>query len=619
MTMTGLALSVHGFHHQTLIVAGARSCFSCLKQRPHPKHGVHTTNINTINNNQQRHFMSINDNQEHQTQENTNLIMMNQKTLQELDSCQSATAARRVIQQALNGDSDGSTDTDTDSNGDSNGDGNGNGNDPLIRFDSVQIPPGATDRKTISDAELALMTGIRSNSNSNYKVTELIETNGDRDADRASLFLLCLFVASTGSAVVLGERLSTFTYLGGHRIPEIVRFVVVWVLSFAPLGFVGAGIATPDLVQQALITIQSYVLPSYKKRMIQHEAGHFLLAHLLGNPIQSYRANDSSAMNNAVQFYPLADSDVGKQKAQLLGFDRPRQRRRDDSSSSSSKRNTSGRSGTSYGDNNGEDEVPMIPILEDREYFSKGGRGNDLVDRSVFRDMNKKSPQKEALYRMGELMTGPNDPSQVWPYKKGFDHATLDELSVVSLGGACAEILGFGNAEGAAADISQLKLLLNNAEPPLTESQMETRVRYGIGYGMSLLRRHLRELDALAAVMERQGSIAECVMAIEMTARNAHDGAEDKDADVDVDPRAYEESRKEVLLGSNNPVERFLLQQVLGGGKNAAQTSNVSEGKGGGETQSNWTDSVTDEPFYAAIAVAGLFFLWAANGGLSLH
>jgi hypothetical protein len=99
------------------------------------------------------------------------------KQLQDqLDNCQSGTAARRVIesnfvQSAL--------------------------------YNSVTIPPDSS-AKGMSDGDLAIMTRIR---NRKYGIMDLIELNGDRDADRASLAVLSVFMASTISALLANQSL----------------------------------------------------------------------------------------------------------------------------------------------------------------------------------------------------------------------------------------------------------------------------------------------------------------------------------------------------------------------------------------------------------------------------
>ena len=68
-----------------------------------------------------------------------------------------------------------------------------------------------------------------------------------------------------------------------------------------------------------LVSIQRNVFPTYRQRMIQHEAAHFLMGHLLGLPIKGYATN---AVKSAVEFYPLNDPEIGRDRVQSLGFDR---------------------------------------------------------------------------------------------------------------------------------------------------------------------------------------------------------------------------------------------------------------------------------------------------------
>ena len=156
------------------------------------------------------------------------------RVLQALEDCRTGTAARRVLKQAFDGTN--------------------------ALYNSINIPVGASDQG-ISDGDLAIQTKIR---NKKYGVFDLIDLNGDRDADRASAGVLGVFVASSFSAIVANQNLPG---------PEILRFLVVWIFSFAPLGLVGYGIATPEKLQTLLVSLQRNIFPSYRKRMIQHEAG----------------------------------------------------------------------------------------------------------------------------------------------------------------------------------------------------------------------------------------------------------------------------------------------------------------------------------------------------------
>jgi hypothetical protein len=349
--------------------------------------------------------------------------------------------------------------------------------------------------------------------------------------------------------------------------PEIIRFLVVWILTFAPLALVGYGLKDADGLQTLLVQVQRQLLPRYRKRMVQHEAGHFLMAHLLGYPIAGYEAN---AVKNAVSFYPLADVDRGQSVANLLGFDPPKMRLTD--------------------------RIAVALNIEDKPFFSQEGSGGTMVqEQSVFRDVGKRN-----YTAFAKLLPSTNDPSKAWPYR-GFDEATLDKLSVVSVAGVCAEIIAFGNAEGGLADFGQLRQLLAAADREMTEREMETRIRFALGYTMSQLRRHLGALDALAQAMERDASVADCVIAMEECTDTGG-------------PIGYERQRR-LNFRNEGTIENFLL-----GGRVDSDVweDRYVEGKGGG-SKKQVIRLTGDDPFYLAIAIAVGFFLWATAGGLSLH
>lgn len=206
---------------------------------------------------------------------------------------------------------------------------------------------------------------------------------------------------------------------------------------------VGFGIGNTGKLQAFLVSVQRQIFPVYRKRMVQHEAGHFLMAHLLGYPIAGYSTN---AVKNAVEFFPLSDKDVGRDKAEMLGFDRQYSR--------------------------GDDESPGArtrPRTNDAPFFSPQGSGAvDLESQSVFR--NVKNYTDNPFLKIATQ----NQPRNSWPYR-GFDHGTVDKLAVVSCAGVCAEIISFGYAEGGLADLGQLQQILANAEPELTERDKENR------------------------------------------------------------------------------------------------------------------------------------------------
>jgi hypothetical protein len=151
----------------------------------------------------------------------------------------------------------------------------------------------------------------------------------------------------------------------------------------------------------------------------------------------------------------------------------------------------------------------------------------------------------------------------------------------------------------------------------MTERDIDNRIRFALGYTMTQLRRHLAALDALADVMDRDGSISECVMAIEACASNpsGNDGI----------LQDYETRRKDekIFAQTNNnniPLLRVLEPLILGEPKTIdVKEDRMVEGKGGGYKKQSTPLLTGDDPFYLAMGVAAVFLLWASSGGLSLH
>lgn len=299
------------------------------------------------------------------------------------------------------------------------------------------------------------------------------------------------------------------------------------------------------------------------------------MAHLVGYPIAGYRVN---AVKNAVELYPLQDANRGQDMARLLGFDESsaRQGRQMVTSTTNEAR-----------------EVPP--------FFSDEGRGALLVQQqSVFR--KDKNFTDNPYLKLPSL----DDPTGAWPYR-GFDETTLDKLTLVALGGVCAEILAFGNAEGGLADISLLKQIFQSSEEEITEREVTNRIRYGLGLTITQLRRHLGVLDALAETMEMDGSVAQCIASMEECENlSGQDGIMG-----DYEVRRRQKFRTE---GAG-----WIEQIFLGGDRNIDTDENrMVEGKGGGYHKQGFR-LTGDDPLYAAMAVSLGFLLWASSGGLTLH
>jgi hypothetical protein len=143
----------------------------------------------------------------------------------------------------------------------------------------------------------------------------------------------------------------------------------------------------------------------------------------------------------------------------------------------------------------------------------------------------------------------------------------------------------------------------------MDQKEMDNRTKFALGYAMVLLRSNLGALDALAEVMERDGTVEECIVAIE-TCNNVSGAALGGD---------YDKIRRERFRSEQNGLSGWIENTFLGGGKTIdVEDLSVVEGRGGGERKRGF-QMTGDDPFYAAMAVAFAFFAWASNGGLSLH
>ncbi len=340
----------------------------------------------------------------------------------------------------------------------------------------------------------------------------------------------------------------------------------------------GFGIGNTEKLQAFLVSVQRQIFPVYRKRMVQHEAGHFLMAHLLGYPIAGYSTN---AVKNAVEFYPLNDADAGTDKARSLGFDKQTASRLNEM-----------------------DEPRQRPRVNDAPFFSPEGSGaEELQTQSVFR--NDKNYTDNPFLKIATE----NQPRNSWPYR-GFTHQTIDKLAVVSVAGVCSEIMAFGYAEGGLADLNQLQQFFANAEPELTDREKENRIRFAMGYTMTQLRLHLGCLDALAEVMDRGGSVAECVSAIERTKYvSGNNGLMGDDYEL--------RRRKEMKASSLGIFEQLFLSPR----DVDAEEDRLVQGAGGGYKQEKkkLINISGDDPLYLAGAVACLFVAYATSGGISLH
>lgn len=98
--------------------------------------------------------------------------------------------------------------------------------------------------------------------------------------------------------------------------------------------------------------------------------------------------------------------------------------------------------------------------------------------------------------------------------------ADINCLSVVSLAGAVAECISFGNARGVFGDLQQLGVFMSRCDPPMGSSRQQSQTRWAAATAHDLLTAHKAELEATAAALRQKCTVAECIAAIETCHRS---------------------------------------------------------------------------------------------------
>lgn len=111
--------------------------------------------------------------------------------------------------------------------------------------------------------------------------------------------------------------------------------------------------------------------------------------------------------------------------------------------------------------------------------------------------------------------------------EKFLDEDQVNVYAVSAMAGVVGEATKFETVEGQTADLVDLQKILNrtagpagsNRTAPLTNAQQQNVTRWAAWTAARLLKNYAEEYEALQAVMERKGSLVECIQAIEGAAK----------------------------------------------------------------------------------------------------
>ncbi|MBA0660392.1 hypothetical protein Goklo_012413 [Gossypium klotzschianum] len=252
---------------------------------------------------------------------------------------------------------------------------------------------------------------------------------------------------SGSSSVVLAGFLGGVSYLLQQGIDIRPQLAIILGLAFTDSIFLGG---------TCLAQISSY-WPPYRRRILVHEAGHLLVAYLIGCPIRGVILDPIVAMQMGIQ----------------------------------------GQAGTQFWDENMNNEMAEGQL---------SGSTFDRLVGQVFSIFHAGSD-----YPMLILLRMPAYGS----LKYNMGHDLLFRYCMVLFAGTAAEALVYGDAEGGENDENLFRSISVLLQPPLSVAQMSNQARWSVLQSYNLLKWHRHAHRAAFKAMENGASLSVIIRKIE--------------------------------------------------------------------------------------------------------
>ncbi|PPS09561.1 hypothetical protein GOBAR_AA11085 [Gossypium barbadense] len=283
--------------------------------------------------------------------------------------------------------------------------------------------------------------------------------NFGRFSSIASKFSPKKWGLSGSSSVVLAGFLGGVSYLLQQGIDIRPQLAILLGLAFTDSLFLGG---------TCLAQISSY-WPPYRRRVLVHEAGHLLVAYLMGCPVRGVILDPIVAMQTGIQ----------------------------------------GQAGTQFWDENMNNEMAEGQ-LSGSTFDSLRGETLTMLSRD---DSLKKASWFLLAVHFNSL----------FHHQAGSDYPMLIPLRMPAYGrycmvlfaGTAAEALVYGDAEGGENDENLFRSISVLLQPPLSVAQMSNQARWSVLQSYNLLKWHRHAHRAAFKAMENGASLSVIIRKIE--------------------------------------------------------------------------------------------------------